>query len=93
VSLDGVINGTTQRCRLVLSPTRKETAHRALATQKRLASLGFQCLDHPPYSPDPVPWTEKTIERDVGRAKDLSASRYNLYLCIENFFNGQVVFR
>jgi histone-lysine N-methyltransferase SETMAR len=26
--------------------------HRALATQKKLAYLGFQCLDHPPYSPD-----------------------------------------
>jgi len=25
-------------------------AHRALATQKKLAYLGFQCLDHPPYS-------------------------------------------
>jgi len=24
-------------------------AHRALATQKKLAYLGFQCLDHPPY--------------------------------------------
>jgi len=24
----------------------------ALATQKKLAYLGFQCLDHPPYSPD-----------------------------------------
>ena len=23
--------------------------HRALATQKKLAYLGFQCLDHPPY--------------------------------------------
>jgi len=30
-------------------------AHRALATQKKLAYLGFQCLDHPPYSPDLVP--------------------------------------
>jgi len=30
-------------------------AHRALATQKRLAYLGFQCLDHPPYSPDLAP--------------------------------------
>jgi len=29
-------------------------AHRALATQKKLAYLGFQCLDHPPYSPDLV---------------------------------------
>jgi histone-lysine N-methyltransferase SETMAR len=30
-------------------------AHRALATQKKLAYLGFQCLDHPPYSPDLAP--------------------------------------
>jgi len=27
-------------------------ADRALATQKELAYLGFQRLDHPPYSPD-----------------------------------------
>ena len=27
-------------------------AHQALATRKKLAYLGFQCLDHPPYSPD-----------------------------------------
>ena len=27
-------------------------AHGALATQKKLAYLGFQCLDQPPYSPD-----------------------------------------
>jgi histone-lysine N-methyltransferase SETMAR len=27
-------------------------AHRAFATQKKLAYLGFQCLDHPPHSPD-----------------------------------------
>jgi hypothetical protein len=25
------------------------SAHRAFATQKKLAYLGFQCLDHPPY--------------------------------------------
>ena len=30
-------------------------AHRALATQKKLAYVGLQCLDHPPYSPDQVP--------------------------------------
>ena len=30
-------------------------AHRALATQKKLAYLGFQRLDHPPYSPDLAP--------------------------------------
>ena len=30
-------------------------AHRALATQKKVAYLGFQCLDLPPYSPDLAP--------------------------------------
>jgi len=30
-------------------------AHQALATQKKLAYLGFQCLDHPPYSLDLAP--------------------------------------
>jgi len=45
-------------------------AHRALATQKKMAYLGFQCLDHPPYSPDLAPsdyhlfpGLKKTIER------------------------------
>jgi len=32
-------------------------AHRALAIQKKLAYLGFQCLDHPSYSPYLAPWT------------------------------------
>jgi len=30
-------------------------AHLALATQKKLAYLGFQCFDHSPYSPDLAP--------------------------------------
>jgi len=30
-------------------------SHRALATHKKLPYLGFQCLDHPPYSPDLAP--------------------------------------
>jgi len=30
-------------------------AHRTLATQKKLAYLVFQCLDHPPCSPHLVP--------------------------------------
>jgi len=30
-------------------------AHRAPTTQKKLAYLGFKCLDHPPYSPDLAP--------------------------------------
>jgi len=30
-------------------------AHWPLATQNKLAYLGFQCLDHPRYSPDLAP--------------------------------------
>jgi hypothetical protein len=30
-------------------------SHRVLATQKKLAYLGFQYLDHTPYSPDLAP--------------------------------------
>ena len=30
-------------------------AYWALATRKKLAYLDFQCLDHPPYSPDLAP--------------------------------------
>jgi histone-lysine N-methyltransferase SETMAR len=30
-------------------------AHQALAAQKKLAYLGFHCLDHPHYSPDLTP--------------------------------------
>jgi hypothetical protein len=30
-------------------------AHQAIPTQKKLAYLGFQCLDHSPYSPDQAP--------------------------------------
>jgi len=30
-------------------------AHRAVAIRKKLAYLGFQCLYHPPYSPDLTP--------------------------------------
>jgi histone-lysine N-methyltransferase SETMAR len=61
-------------------------AHRALATQMKRAYLGFQCLDHPPYSPDLAPSDyhlfprlKKTIEREVGRAKDLTALRYEYF--------------
>jgi len=30
-------------------------AHRELTTQKKLDYLGFQCLNHPSYSPDLAP--------------------------------------
>jgi len=41
--------------KLVLFLHDNAPAHRALATQKKLAYLGFQCLDHPPCSPDLAP--------------------------------------
>ena len=41
--------------KLVLFLHDNAPAHRALATQKKLAYLGFQYLDHPPYSPDLSP--------------------------------------
>jgi histone-lysine N-methyltransferase SETMAR len=31
------------------------TAQWELSTQKKLAHVGFKCLEHPPYSPDQVP--------------------------------------
>jgi hypothetical protein len=44
-------------------------AHGALGTQKKLTYLGFQCIDHPPYSLDLAPLNyhqflgqKKTIE-------------------------------
>jgi len=48
-------------------------AHRALATQKKLAYLGFQSLDRPPYSSDLAPsdyhlfpgLKKKTVERST----------------------------
>jgi histone-lysine N-methyltransferase SETMAR len=33
----------------------KSPAHQTLATQKKLANLGFHCLDHTPYSPEVAP--------------------------------------
>jgi len=45
-------------------------AHQTLATQKKLAYMGFQCLYHPAYSPDLAPSVyhlfpglKKTIKR------------------------------
>jgi hypothetical protein len=38
--------------KLVLFLHENSPSHRALATQKELAYLGFQCPDHPPYSPE-----------------------------------------
>jgi hypothetical protein len=39
----------------VLSLHENARAHRAPTTHKKLAYLGFQCHDQPPYSPDLTP--------------------------------------
>jgi histone-lysine N-methyltransferase SETMAR len=41
--------------KVVLCLHDNDPSHRALETQGNLAYLGFQCLDHPPYSPDLAP--------------------------------------
>jgi len=57
VQLKDILKG--KRCgkvtKVVLFLHDNAPAHQALATQKKLAYLGFQCLDHPPYSLDLAP--------------------------------------
>ena len=38
-----------------ISTTSRSKLSASFATQKKLAYLGFQCIDHPPYSPDLAP--------------------------------------
>ena len=53
-AIEGRYEGKTSRkfTKGVLFLHDNAPAHRALATQKKLAYLGFQYLDHPPYSTD-----------------------------------------
>jgi len=71
-AIEGHFEGKTPRevhqGRLVLHDN--VPSHQLLATQKKLACLGFKCLDHPTYSPDLAPsgyhlfsGQKKTIER------------------------------
>ena len=48
-------HGAGRSPRAVLFLQDNAPAHKAPVTQKKLAYLGFQCLDHPPYSPDLAP--------------------------------------
>jgi len=56
-SIEGHFEGKTPRTftKGVLFLQDNAPAHRTLATHKRLVYLGFQCLNHPPYSPDLAP--------------------------------------
>jgi len=56
-AIEGHFEGKTPResYQACLVLARQCSAHRAHATQKKLAYVGFQCLDHPHSSPDLAP--------------------------------------
>jgi len=65
--------------------------HRALATQKKLTYLGFQCLDHPPYSPDLAP---SDYHQFPGLKKQLKGRHFpsdtEVVAAAETWLNGQL---
>ena len=65
-------------------------AHRALATQKKLAYLGLQCLDHPPYSLDLAP---SDYHLFPGRKKQLKGHHFSsdaeVIAAAETWLDGQ----
>jgi len=65
-------------------------AHRALATQKKLAYLGFQCLDHPLYSPDLAPLDYHLFS---GQKKQLKGRHFSsdaeVIAAAETWLNGK----
>jgi len=68
-------------------------ARRALATQKKVAYLGFQLLDHPPYSPDLAP---SGYHLFPGLKKQLKGRHFSsdaeVIVAAETWFYGQPVF-
>jgi len=66
-------------------------AHRALATQKKLAYLGFQCLDHPPNSPDQALSDYHLLRGLKKQLKGLHfSSDAEVIAAVENWLNGQL---
>jgi hypothetical protein len=65
-------------------------AHRALATQKKLAYLGFLCLDRPPYSSDLTP---SNYHLFPGLEKKLKCHHFSsdaeVIVAAENLLDGQ----
>jgi len=65
-------------------------AHRALATQKKLAYLGFHCLDHPPYSPDLTPSDYHLFPGLIKQLKDRHfSSDAEVIVVAESWLEGQ----
>ena len=64
--------------------------HRALATQKKLAYLGFQCLHHPPYSSD---LAQSDYHLFSGRKEPLKGSHFSseaeVIAAAETWLDGQ----
>ena len=66
-------------------------AHRALATQQKLAYLGFQCLDHPSYSPDLAPSVYQLFLRLKKQLKVcLYSSDSEIIAVAETWLDGQL---
>jgi histone-lysine N-methyltransferase SETMAR len=65
--------------------------NRALATQKKLAYLGFQSLDHPPYSPDLVPTNYRLYPRLQKQLKSRHfSSDTEVIAATETWLDGQI---
>jgi histone-lysine N-methyltransferase SETMAR len=66
-------------------------AHQALATQKKLTYLGFQCLDHPPYSPDLAPSDCHLFPRREKQLKGCNfSSDAEVIAATETWLDGQL---
>ena len=63
--------------------------HWTLATQKKLAYLGFKCLDDPPYSPDLVPSDYHLYPRLKKRLKVRHFSSGAVIAAAETWLVGQ----
>jgi hypothetical protein len=65
-------------------------AQRALATQKKLAYLGFQCFDHPSCSPDLVPSDHHLFPGLIKQLKgDHFSSEAQAIAAAETWLDGQ----
>ena len=66
-------------------------AHRALATRKKVAYLGFQCFDHPPYFPDLAPSDYHifpAIKKKQLKGRHFS-SHAEVIVAVETWLDGQ----